>query len=478
VRNEIVYGDPLAWRRYMTTHAFLRLTQPYDLQAFGGFASQLARTYWAAFGYMNMVVDRQIYLVLWGATVLAGLGLCRLLRVGRLWGDVRARWLAWLLVGTGLLAYVVSLVRYSMTLGGVGHGRLIFPAIAAASVLLAAGLFSLPPRAVAGPVLGTFTVGLAALAVACPLMYIRPAYAIPRPLPAAAIPTSLIPPVTFGDGFRLLDSIVTPRRVQPGGRVVVSLYWQSEISNGSDMLVNLRLRDREGTLLYQTERRPLLGHLPTDRWQRGAIYRDDYTVTVPANAYTGNSVMEVHVRPFSGNPLLATDVQGQPLGVDSAIGSISIFKAQDDTASGLAINPARHPIDAGLGNQIHLLGFDLDDTTARSGGSIHLVLYWEAKGAINQNYTVFTHLADQAGHPVAQSDAEPQNRNYPTSVWQVGEVVKDPHVIDITPETAPGQYRLLVGIYDHATGARLPVTRPDSSNGRDFLQLATITVND
>jgi hypothetical protein len=46
--------------------------------------------------------------------------------------------------------------------------------------------------------------------------------------------------------------------------------------------------------------------------------------------------------------------------------------------------------------------------------------------------------------------------DYPTGVWAPGEVVVDPHSIVLPVDVAPGQYRLLVGMYSLETLVRLP----------------------
>ena len=55
----------------------------------------------------------------------------------------------------------------------------------------------------------------------------------------------------------------------------------------------------------------------------------------------------------------------------------------------------------------------------------------------------------------------PLEGDYPTSVWAAGEVIVDPRAIVLPADVPPGRYRLLVGMYDLDTLARLP--RPDGA---------------
>ncbi len=50
--------------------------------------------------------------------------------------------------------------------------------------------------------------------------------------------------------------------------------------------------------------------------------------------------------------------------------------------------------------------------------------------------------------------------DYPTTLWAPGEIIVDTHPIDPTT-LPPGDYYLLAGLYDPATGERLPAFGPD-----------------
>lgn len=93
---------------------------------------------------------------------------------------------------------------------------------------------------------------------------------------------------------------------------------------------------------------------------------------------------------------------------------------------------------------------------ACAGKSLLLTLTW--RGApLPLDYTVFVHVRDAAGQIVAQHDGMPRAGAYPTSVWSAGEIVPDVHPLVVSPNVAPGEYAVVVGLYDGASGARLPV---------------------
>jgi hypothetical protein len=113
---------------------------------------------------------------------------------------------------------------------------------------------------------------------------------------------------------------------------------------------------------------------------------------------------------------------------------------------------------------VRLRGFRLsggDDVAPNlmlsAGDALHLSLYWQADAPTDVPYTVFTHLVGPDGQLYGQWDNPPVWGTYPTTDWLPGENVVDRYEIPVNPDAPPGNYRLLVGVYDPSTGARLPV---------------------
>ena len=92
---------------------------------------------------------------------------------------------------------------------------------------------------------------------------------------------------------------------------------------------------------------------------------------------------------------------------------------------------------------------------------------WQTGPAgFDADYTVFIHLLDSEGQIAQQWDAPPTGGWYPTSFWAPGEVVRDGHELAFSPQLAPGEYRLILGLYG-ADGARLPLDGGADSIGPD-----------
>jgi hypothetical protein len=111
--------------------------------------------------------------------------------------------------------------------------------------------------------------------------------------------------------------------------------------------------------------------------------------------------------------------------------------------------------EATLGEAMMLESAGLEDKAWTRGDTLHLLLAWRLQQPLATDYKLFVHLVDESGRSVAQWDAFPCFDMARTSQWVVGEVVRD-HVLLRIPDDLPaGQYSLLAGFYDEASGERL-----------------------
>lgn len=100
-----------------------------------------------------------------------------------------------------------------------------------------------------------------------------------------------------------------------------------------------------------------------------------------------------------------------------------------------------------------------------------MTLVWRALAAPAALSTTLVHLVPVGGEaPVSQADAPPRAGDYPTDVWQPGDVVTQRLTLNL-PQ-APGQYHLVVGLYHAQSGERLALSTGDS------LVLTELTVRD
>ena len=105
----------------------------------------------------------------------------------------------------------------------------------------------------------------------------------------------------------------------------------------------------------------------------------------------------------------------------------------------------------------------------RANDILRLNVTWQPLQAFTEDWKVFVHLVDSKGHMLAQFDGQPLEGVYPTSQWIPGEFIEDSYPLLIPADAPPGPYQVFIGLYNEATGARLPV--PDDSEGRVILNV-------
>ena len=117
---------------------------------------------------------------------------------------------------------------------------------------------------------------------------------------------------------------------------------------------------------------------------------------------------------------------------------------------------------------IHLTGFEM---TSLSPSQLNFELTWRAEQRPSTDYTVFAQLLDLNQNLAAGFDSPPLAGAYPTATWLPEQTILEQRHLPLE-QVAPGEYRLIIGLYDPVSGQRLTTT-----TGADFMELTTITIN-
>ena len=142
-------------------------------------------------------------------------------------------------------------------------------------------------------------------------------------------------------------------------------------------------------------------------------------------------------------------------------------------------------LDVSFDGKMKLLGYDLSipntqhpiSNTLKPGDSLEITLYWQSLSKMNQNYSTFVHLLDKNELIIAQRDMYPGQGLYPTSLWPPGKAIANRYVLTL-PQTAfaPNQAQLEVGLYNFATGERLPAYGPNGDPLGDNVRFGEIKI--
>ncbi|MFQ5594357.1 MAG: ArnT family glycosyltransferase [Anaerolineae bacterium] len=447
-RNWLLYRDPFG---LSAMYAVLPArTKGPDLSELMARAEGVWRSTWAVFGWFNVVADDWLYAVYAGLTLVAVVGLgflvIRRLRRRELAGLSALGWLAlWIVV------VVASLVAWSQK--RYPQGRLLFPAISATSVLLAAGLTHLVgwlPDRWRWTWAGLLASSMLGLAVWVPVGYLAPTYA-PAP-PRADLPASALPIRTgFGEQVQLLGYELQAESVHPGEPFRLTLYWRALVDIDRDYSVFIHLVDDNELIVAQRDSYPSGGNAITSRWPVGPLIVDQHTVQIPSTAPAPlQTRLKIGLYDYqSGTRLMVADD-----GDSVVLGTVSILPAK-----GMAGVP--NPVFIDFEGKLALIGFDLDRRAVTPGETLHLTLFWQAISPMEEDYTVFTHLLRPPDQIWAQEDDQPRDGQSPTSTWEPGEVIDDRYELALPDDAPPGEYKIEIGVYRPATGGRLKVGLSD-----------------
>ncbi len=139
----------------------------------------------------------------------------------------------------------------------------------------------------------------------------------------------------------------------------------------------------------------------------------------------------------------------------------------------IALDPAQ-PVEVNFANLVQLTGYTVEPDQVVAGQPLRLTLYWQALAPMPHNYTIFVHLRNAAGGNVAQADHRPLGNMYPTTLWPIGETIRESSDLFLPSDLPPGYYELWAGLYLLETGERLPLQ--NDAGGENAVQLGVLSV--
>ena len=186
------------------------------------------------------------------------------------------------------------------------------------------------------------------------------------------------------------------------------------------------------------------------------MLRNWYDLTIPPTTPAGSYQL-----------LVSLHAADQELG-RVGLGDVEVRGRPRNFVSPAIQNPAAYR----LGNDIAFLGSELEKVIVRPGDTLNLTLFWQALNQVDRSYTVFVHLLGSDGQVVAQQDSPPGGGASPTSSWVPAEYITDMYQLVVKPDLPAGEYRIEIGMYDPATGVRLPVVDGEGRSQADHVLLS------
>ncbi len=465
-RNGRLYGDPTG----MAPH--LALMDPPQVLSWATWPmvwQGVRISLFATFGWFNLVFPAWVYRVWDLFLLLAPVGYA-LSRIRRPAGQPRQRWPMLALFGGWVLVSLVALWRW-IELAAGAQGRLLLPAYPALAVLLLSGWERWPWPGNRGRRIAIAAPAVAALvaAVAGLVGVIAPAYRRPALVPATAVPPAAQrPPSVFAGRWQLLGLEVVPTTVRPGQDFDLTLYWQALQAGSEDASLVLRLWGPDLRVVAQWDTYPGWGNFPTSLWPVGPVVVDRYRLAVPWDVPTP-TLLRLEVGLYDYATLVP--YPRQDTAVSGPLPGLVSLRVLPETDPVFRI---AYPTAFTFGDRIRLLGFDLSSTAVRAGEPFALDLYWQALGPVAEDWQVFIHVLDGDGRRVMGHDGPPRGGWWPTSAWEPGQVVHDPHRFTLAADLPPGRYTLAVGLYRLTTLERLPADGPPAAVADGAALLTTL----
>ena len=262
-------------------------------------------SYWAVFGAFNTVVDERFYLLMDGLTLIAAVGLVVFL-AKTIRGNSPQRERehgVQLLTDIGFLGITLALGAAALIAWSLdtwaSTGRLLFPYITSASILLALGIHALriPKLLIIAPMF--------AFSLVAPFAYIIPNYDHPPAvdqLPASAARAD----VRWGDLRLSAYELPALQSWRAGDEIPVTFYWRAEAQSPLAYALVLSLVDEAGAVINSFETWPGWGTMPHPWMTLDTDYRDDYILQVPTDAGATDALaLEIRWYVFPDGPDLA-----------------------------------------------------------------------------------------------------------------------------------------------------------------------------
>jgi hypothetical protein len=270
--------------------------------------------------------------------------------------------------------------------------------------------------------------------------------------------------VEMGKEIRLLGCDLSTQGIaQPGETVALPVYWEARRDVQEDYGLLMHLDDEREFSVGKVSR--LTGDAyPTTEWTKGEVLRGWYDFTLPPNVLSGSYRLVAQVVDM---------VTGEPLG-EAELGELAV----EARPRSFEVPLIQHSLSVNLGGQVEFLGYGLEADHAVAGDTLHLTLYWRALAGMGTSYKVFTHLLGDDGRIWGQRDDFPGQGTLPTIGWVEGEVLVDEYEITVDSQTPAGDYQLEIGMYDPASGARLPILDEKGEIRGDRILLKKIVIGE
>lgn len=448
-----------------------RRERPASLMQLWGERIGFMQSYWGLFGGVNVPMPFWIYDVLNALAIASVIGMVVYLsqkaRRDRFAFDHWASLLLTLLLPASV---ILPLALWWARITWSSQGRLVFSAISALGLFFAGGLGAALPKRIAKIVIGTTLAFMAIVTILAPLLWIAPAYQLPEQVSISET-GGFVLGLNGDPQMRLVDYEIGYAAVNPGEPLEVWLTWEVVGEMTRDWSVFVHLIDPNDIVVAQRDTYPGVGLLATSDLQVGQAWMDHYVINIPETAYAPEQVrLAVGLYDYETWERMTT------VGEETNAIELTSIEIIGDPDSDIP-----NPVSFNFGNEMALVGYQLNRRQTRAGDTLTLTLYWQSLRRMEHNYTVFTHVLGPETRIYGQEDSWPLDGDYPTAAWEPGEIVEDTYLLTLAEDTPPGVYDIEVGVYrvdEEGYIERLQRVTEDGRRVQDYVLLTKVRVNE
>jgi len=133
-------------------------------------------------------------------------------------------------------------------------------------------------------------------------------------------------------------------------------------------------------------------------------------------------------------------------------------------------------LQANWADQLGVIRYEPEADDVPPGGKLVVTVYWQAIGAMSDDYVGFVHLVGPDGRLVTQDDHELGRGVYRTIFWQPDEIVRERYDLTLPTDAPTGDYTLWLGAYSYPSVTRLPVRSTSVLARDDMVALGAVQV--
>lgn len=276
----------------------------------------------------------------------------------------------------------------------------------------------------------------------------------------------------FSDSLTLVDFNLDRHTANPGETLDLLLLWRAVQPVTRNYVIAVRLVDAQGQVWWEHQGWP--AGAATSTWPVARrIWYDHHAPALPLDIPSGLYRLEIYFT----DPDTQAKLPARRVATGESVGELVPLTYVQVGATHVT-PPQPLASKAEFGGQLALLGSNLAPKEQTAPGStVAVTLVWQAIQQPEKDYTGFVQLLNPQGRLVAQQDHPLTNNFLPATRWQPGLTVADTYQLVLPVDLSPGSYSVIVGLYDAATGIRLPL-RSAGGDASDVVTISTLTITE